>query len=226
MGGKSSGADALFKDFLDRLLRFEDAGWKVAGSGDYSVTVPVPFTPISFGGGTGYLEVQVTQGAARRDDVYRCSYVGHILSAGALSPKWLGKAPSPGTSDGMPSFAIGQIRRLPGSPNATGENGAPAGFMGDLTIIGFSAGIIYGKAIALVLLGAPQSAVFTISDPSSYERFARQIKRLKEGKMPDSPFYKYATVIGGDQAGLAIGVGVSQLKGTVRCVSLNGKRVL
>jgi hypothetical protein len=225
MADRGNNTDAIFKDFLEHLLRFEDAGWKVAGSGDYSLSVPIPSTPISFGGGVGYLDVEVTRGFARRDDKYRCKYSGFSLGAGVLSPKWLSKAPSPATSEGLSSFSIGQIRRLPGSTDATGENGAPRGFLGALTIIGFSAGIIYGKSIALVLLGAAQSTAFTIGDPSSYERFVRQIKRLKEGKSPDSPFYKYATVIGGDQAGLSIGAGVSQFSGNVNSVSLNGKRV-
>ncbi len=216
---------AIFKDFMDRLLRFEDAGWKISNSGDSSLSIPVPFTPISIGGSAGYLDVQVTRGFAARADTYRCPYTGTVVSAGALSPKWLGKAPSPGTSDGLPSFSLGQIKRLPGAPNATGENGAPVGFKGEISIIGFSAGIIYGRSIALVLLGGPGSSFFTISDPSSYERFARQAKRLKEGKIPDSPFYKYASIIGGDQAGLQIGVGLSQLKGNVDSVTLNGKRV-
>jgi hypothetical protein len=211
--------ESIIRDFWSRFTRFGDSGWKIVGNGDAGVSIPLG--PVSVGFNGGYLDVQVTQGEARRDDVYRCSYGGVSVAAG-VSPVDL---PADGSiSEGLPSITFGQIKRLPGSPDDSGEPGPPTGFRGEIGLFSISGSAILGVSATIIFLGAPNAFISSISDPTFYARMRRSWAEIREGKIPDSPFYKYATIVGGAQIS-GPGAGLSAAKGIVSNITLDGQRV-
>lgn len=212
----------------ERAMRLgEVSGWKVVSTGGFGsfggeITIPIPETPITLGGGVahGQFDVQVHGEKDKPPpfgeedkprpghDVFRMTYDGVSVSADALglikavaALRKLPNVPSPGncsltvSNADFPTFSPFRIHRMPSSPGSEGEAGPPTGFQGLCSFLNVGGGVYGSFSGSALLLGCTQPALMWLP------RCFNVIPELPIGK------FKYLTMFASGSMGLGASLG-------------------
>ncbi len=144
---------------IKEINAFVPAGWQFVTSASTDVSVAIPALPIvSWGLSSGSVMVRVTQGPFKKQQAgkaYRLHYKKAANQSVGIATRWPGTVNH--SEEPYDCGAMGQVMRMPGSPNAAGEGGPPTGFLGPFSLQSVGGAWGKGRSVCTMLLGSNTS---------------------------------------------------------------------